>query len=140
VVDKLPYMEKVGGSNPSSPTNFTFIIMGLSLWGGKSSAGRSNSYAAGNYEALAPTDPNPSKFKILKVWYNANKKRVLAKIKYPNCTNFEGIKLVLFKNMTPKKLRESKLIDPHFFANNNVIARFRPDKDGLTFALHILDA
>lgn len=107
--------------------------MGIALFGG----GRSYDRQKNNQSY--PTDPNPSYFTIQKIWENKKKKMVLAQIKYPNCTNFEGVKLILFSNTTRLNISATLKLDPHFLKTNNVLARFRPNKEGLKLALSILN-
>lgn len=69
-----------------------------------------------------PINPDPFEYKILSIkkitWVNL----WVVKINYPNCTNFEGNKiLVLSRN--PKHMLQ---IDPHFNENGHVVARFAP--------------
>jgi len=55
-------------------------------------------------------------------------------IKYHDCKNFEGKKILVFKNLYIERLEMQKLIDPHFSENKNFhspIARFEPNDEGL---------
>jgi len=62
---------------------------------------------------------------------------LVAKIKYNNCTNYEGIKICVFINMSTKELLNMKIIDPHFSAeNNSPFARFKPTKAGWKAAIN----
>lgn len=57
---------------------------------------------------------------------------LLVEIKYHDCTNYEGKKIMIFK-CTPSQLLNQKLIDPHFSNNSNYhspIARFEPTSLG----------
>lgn len=84
--------------------------------------------------------PNPKSFKILKtkqVGLN-----LVVKINYPNCTNFEGNKILVYKNLSQMFIYSMKIIDPHF--NNkgtSPFVRFEPTDDGwqaaIDFAKHI---
>lgn len=72
---------------------------------------------------ISPTDPDPSNFNIKRAEIFGNYS--LMEVVYPNCTNFEGRKIILMEidetyYNTPKKL------DPHFLEDNKIIARFRP--------------
>jgi hypothetical protein len=72
-------------------------------------------------------NPNPYVFKIVNHFEHNGFLLVL--INYPNCTNYEGNKVLLFKNMTYRRLMKQKVIDPHFSATdkfNSPIARFEP--------------
>lgn len=78
--------------------------------------------------------PDPKNWQILKM-YNAENAHVL-KIKYPNCTNFEGVKVLVYKGKF-KKLKER---DPHFSEEKeSPLARFRPDNIGWNLACDFAD-
>ena len=70
--------------------------------------------------------PRPDYYKILSVLQIGQ--CLLVELKYPNCTNYEGKKILLFKEMTLKELIDHKEIDPHFFENSKFspCARFEP--------------
>jgi hypothetical protein len=80
--------------------------------------------------------PDPSNYKIVQAKQVGN--YLVLKIKYPNCTNHEGNKILVFKDLTPIDLLNQKLIDPHFFEERGFkspIARFVPTKEGWDMAL-----
>jgi hypothetical protein len=58
---------------------------------------------------------------------------LLIDITYPDCTNYEGRKIMLYENVTEDDLRKQKTLDPHFSSNkrfHSPIARFEPTKEG----------
>jgi len=62
---------------------------------------------------------------------------LILKINYPDCANYEGDKILVFKDVTWKQLAEQKLIDPHFSNNKekiSPIARFEPTEQGWEWA------
>lgn len=66
---------------------------------------------------------------------------LLVKIKYPNCTNYEGSKILLYRNMTANQLKEQKYIDPHFSDDPKYIspvARFEPTDFGWELGVNAL--
>ncbi len=75
-------------------------------------------------------NPNPKKFKIEKI--KSVSRFVIAKIRYPDCTNYEGNKILVFENASKKEILSKKEIDPHFCESNHLspIARFEPTKRG----------
>lgn len=81
-----------------------------------------------NYEELKVSkfDPNPAKFNILKHYYDSGNLAIW--INYPNCTNYEGNKIIVFKNTTWEQLNKLKEIDPHFTESDEIkpFARFEP--------------
>lgn len=73
-------------------------------------------------------NPVPTHFKVLQV--SQIGRYVIAKIKYPECINYEGLKIIVFDNDSIKQIKKRKEIDPHFFKDSNIIARFKPDNIG----------
>lgn len=102
--------------------------MGVGIWpsGRISSSSFDNGYKP---------DPDPLKYKILdSVQYD---KYLIVKIKYPNCINYEGIKILLYEDCTLLDLVQQEVIDPHFSNNKtrkSPIARFVPNDDGMIMA------
>ena len=83
-------------------------------------------------------DLNPSPDNWIVVKYTPIEKHLVVKIQYPNCKNYEGIKILLYKNTTIKQLIGQKLIDPHFSESKKFkspIARFEPTEEGWDMAL-----
>ena len=71
-------------------------------------------------------NPNPKNYKIVKSEQIGE--YLVLKIKYLDCVNYEGVKILVFKT-TLKKLLNQKYIDPHFCDNKKFIspiARFEP--------------
>lgn len=63
---------------------------------------------------------------------------LIVKLTYPNCTNYEGKKILVFKDTTAIDLLKQKLIDPHFFNDKKFrspIARFVPTDEGWSMAI-----
>lgn len=78
--------------------------------------------------AVADSNPDPVNFKILHEQL-INGYLILF-VEYPNCTNFEGKKLMVYKGFNSSaallKLNNGEL-DPHFSkGKGSPIARFRP--------------
>lgn len=78
--------------------------------------------------------PNPANFIITETYQIGN--YLIAHINYPDATNFEGNKILVYKNATEVQLTAQKEVDPHFCNEKHLspIARFRPDKTGLATA------
>lgn len=75
-------------------------------------------------------NPNPSNYEIQRHLHIG--KFLIIQIKYLDCINFEGVKILVFKT-TIEKLMCQKNIDPHFCDNKKFIspiARFIPTKEG----------
>jgi hypothetical protein len=83
--------------------------------------------------------PNPHNYSIVK-YFSANNHLVVM-INYPNCTNYEGNKILVFENTSIDELKMQKLIDPHFFNSKKYkspFARFRPTDKGWKAAISLI--
>ena len=90
----------------------------------------SGTATSANYPA---PNPNPGRFEILKL--TSFGKNVVAEIKYPDCVNFEGIKICVYINKTCDDIRNMQTIDPHFSNDDNSpFARFQPTEAGILAA------
>ena len=79
---------------------------------------------------VAP-NPDPSNYKILK-WSLLFEPYLVIEIQYPDCTNYEGRKILVFKTDLGTLLAQ-KQIDPHFSESKKFlspIARFEPTASG----------
>ena len=77
-----------------------------------------------------PPNPNPYKFEILDIFEENN--FTVVKVNYIGCTNFEGIKILLFEGNIKDEVLKLNALDPHFMENGKftLLARFRPDEKG----------
>ena len=81
-----------------------------------------------NSPPIAP-NPNPARFEILELRQIGQ--NVVARISYPDCVNYEGVKICLYKNMNCNKLSSLSHLDPHFSKTAiSPFARFKPNGDG----------
>lgn len=81
------------------------------------------------YCTLPPVaQPDPYNFQLLEEV--GGKHHVLARVKYPDATNFEGEKIVLIHGKTT--IKGMTCLDPHFLEQSGitVVARFRPNFAG----------
>jgi hypothetical protein len=84
-------------------------------------------------------NPDPSNFNIAKIEQVGA--YVLVKINYPDCTNFEGWKILLLRG-SEHEVRELRKIDPHFCDKCDgpwLVARFEPTMEGWTLARRLAD-
>ena len=87
----------------------------------------------GDSKACAP-NPDPINFEILELKQVGL--NVVARIKYPDCTNFEGIKICVYLGTNCNMIRSLKSIDPHFDNNSlSPFARFKPNNNGWEAAI-----
>lgn len=80
-------------------------------------------------------NPRPDNYKIIR--HKKIDNFLIIEIKYLDCTNYEGKKILVFEGYKVGDLRKQKLIDPHFCENKRFIspiARFEPTERGWNFA------
>ena len=81
--------------------------------------------------------PDPKNFRLEKVETVGSS--VIAIVHYPDATNFEGRKIIVFQGTTEEEIRERDEIDPHFDEaedkEGRIIARLLPDEEGWEIAL-----
>lgn len=84
--------------------------------------------------------PNPSRYRITLVKEVGG--FLIMKINYPDCTNYEGNKILVFHGVTLIDLMYQRDIDPHFFNDPNLkspIARFAPTDEGWAMAVKLAE-
>lgn len=68
--------------------------------------------------------PNPKNFTIKNTFEHG--KYAVLWVNYPDCENFEGDKIILGK----KNLLKATTLDPHFYEDGDIFARFQPTEKG----------
>ncbi len=81
-------------------------------------------------------NPDPFNFKILNTVTFRN--CIVATVNFPDCTNYEGNKILVFKSNSHVCLSKEKL-DPHFCKDSDLIARFVPTYEGYCTALELCE-
>ena len=125
--------------------NLKFKIMGLSFIKRCSSITPSEPFVF-----VPAANPQPDNFKVISV-ARRGEFRILEVI-YPNCTNYEGLKILLVRsNLTRKEFLNLKWLDPHFqeelvtFKINDtekyykILARFEPSSEGMSLCKKLID-
>lgn len=108
--------------------------MGLSLYKRSDS-----SYSTPNAPTPLPPNPNPNRYNVLRYVEEGN--WLLIEVQYPDCTTYEGRKILLYYQTTYKRLKAQKSIDPHFSNNTTMIspfARFVPNEGGWNAAKRLI--
>jgi hypothetical protein len=80
-------------------------------------------------------NPNPKRYSVKRMHKKGD--FLILKINYPDCTNYEGNKILVYKGCTMVELAQQESIDPHFSDSkefHSPIARFRPDDEGWKMA------
>ena len=84
----------------------------------------------------AYSNPDPSNFVIEKI--ESVGKFIIVRIYYPDSTNFEGKKIVVYKDRAISEIIQATKLDPHFCDDKNhisPIARFEPTNRGWRYAV-----
>lgn len=78
-------------------------------------------------------NPVPANYEIVRTLKIG--KCAILELRYPDCTNYEGRKILLFENTHPTIITKGP-IDPHFTADSrSPIARFEPTERGWNMAI-----
>lgn len=88
----------------------------------------------------SPVNPDPKNFKILAI--EQKNGYILLEVKYPDCNNYEGKKILLYKHVTLAELILQGSLDPHFaqFENyHSPIARFEPTHQGWRMGIAVME-
>jgi hypothetical protein len=81
-------------------------------------------------------NPDPHNYEVLEATQVGD--FLVVKVRYPDCTNYEGVKIMVYQGVTALDLWKQKFLDPHFFASGTAkspIARFVPTDSGWIMAL-----
>ena len=113
-----------------------FTTMGIDLGPEISRCMTSSSCSSCSTSGSTPTsapplpNPNPSNFKIRRMYREYN--YLVVELQYPDCTNYEGRKILVFRGVSKQELRKLKRVDPHFCdgKHSSPIARFAPTVEG----------
>ena len=84
-------------------------------------------------------NPDPKNFKILRSVKAG--RYVTVMVNYPDCTNYEGNKVLVFSDLTQDQIGLLKSIDPHFCEGDHPspIARFEPTADGWDMSITFIN-
>ena len=117
--------------------------MGLRLFGSSSSYDdkpRVIERVVEKVKQVVLPNPDPKKFRIMRHTHIHN--YLIVEVMYPDCTNFEGRKILVYENVDLAKLQEQGHIDPHFSNSRRFIspiARFVPTERGWDMAFTFVD-
>jgi len=87
-----------------------------------------------NYSSSAFPAPNPDPKRWCLLICEQFDHGYVLKVRYLDCTNFEGIKIMVYRGNFRGE-RTVKHLDPHFTpGDDSPIARFKPDAEGFKMA------
>ncbi|KKN61020.1 hypothetical protein LCGC14_0526450 [marine sediment metagenome] len=115
--------------------------MGISIFGSSCSCSPSTTIIEKVVEKVKEVikpNPDPTNFQILKTHWAGD--YLAAEVFYPDCTNYEGRKILVY-NSNKRKIYKAKFLDPHFCEGDHIspIARFEPTGFGWDMALMLID-
>lgn len=87
------------------------------------------------------SNPDPKNYKIQRSLAYGH--HFIIEVIYPDCTNYEGRKILVYKNTSLEDLISQGSIDPHFSDNENFkspFARFEPTEAGWKSGLYLLES
>ena len=87
-------------------------------------------------------NPRPDNWKLIREEQYGN--HLVIEVRYPNCTHYEGRKILLYRHTTLGQLiiTNKGLIDPHFSDNESFLspfARFEPTEAGWNWAIALAE-
>ena len=80
-------------------------------------------------------NPNPARFVIIRTQPVGC--AVVVEVRYPDCVNYEGRKVLVFRNTTVGNIRRRTTLDPHFALHGGPFARFEPTDRGWRMAVEV---
>jgi hypothetical protein len=84
--------------------------------------------------------PNPDPFNYVVEKVLPSDGFLILEVRYPDCTNYEGRKIMVYENVTMEELEHQNSLDPHFSNNkkfHSPIARFEPTSRGWDMAYEL---
>lgn len=108
------------------------MAMGMFSKSRQATTQKSRPFASGRRSCWTSPEaeaPDPSRFRVLQeerigqLW--------VAMLHYPNCSNFEGHKVIVCKGAAPSS---RSFLDPHFSEQGDIVARFAPTPHGFALA------
>lgn len=91
-----------------------------------------------NFITRTPQAPNPAQFTIIDATQVGD--YCVLEVRYPNCSNYEGRKILLMEG-SAEKHKGRRTLDPHFEpGEHSPIARFEPTTRGKMLAIKAAEA
>ena len=97
--------------------------------------GKVSDYSRTEQEMKIVGNPNPRNFQIVQCESIGH--FVVALVRYPECLNFEGQKILVFEDISAETIKNLNSIDPHFCDSDHPspVARFVPTQKGWSYAI-----
>ena len=121
--------------------------MGINIFkghrpGSSSSFEKSVTVASPAKQKKIKGNPDPNNWQLIRAKSFAGG-FLLIELEYPDCSNYEGRKILVFKDVDSKALFAQGAIDPHFFPDGKYkspMARFEPTDRGWSMAEIMIEA
>lgn len=85
-------------------------------------------FSGGKNTDYSSINPSPTNFNVTLCYYQNG--YTIVNVKYLDCTNYEGKKILVYLGDLVDAISASKKLDPHFFEGGSLVARFAPNKQG----------
>jgi len=83
--------------------------------------------------------PNPARFEVKAAFQIGT--ALMVRVHYLDCTNYEGVKVLVYKNTAYEEFRGRETLDPHFAeTGQGPFARFEPTGEGWEMAVDVAEA
>lgn len=90
--------------------------------------------SVGQVSPVPKGNPDPSNFAIIN--HRQIGAALVLLVRYPDCTNYEGHKILVFENQDLHSVQEIGFLDPHFMEHSrSPVARFEPTNRGWRLAI-----
>lgn len=96
-------------------------------------------FSSSSFEQRGYSNPDPSNYRIERK-LELDRNTLVLEIVYPDCSNYEGRKILVFRNTPFNRLVKQGVIDPHFSNNKKFyspFARFEPTISGWSEAVNL---
>ena len=114
-----PFKHSHSVGNRSSPTSVVYV-------------------RASSSSQLEQRSGNPDPYNWIKVRHQeCGSDNLVVWLRYPDCHNYEGNKILVYLDTTWEQLKAQRTIDPHFSSNKRFLspfARFEPTEKGWDIA------
>lgn len=72
----------------------------------------------------AAIEPDPENYTVESI--HESGRYLIVRVRYPNCPIYEGLKILVLKDVTPTELASWSSLDPHFYDGGKLVARITP--------------
>ena len=99
-------------------------------------------FSGSSFDSPKRRNPNPDPRKWDLVRKYERYPYLMLQVTYPNCTNYEGQKILIFRNCTYADILKQKELDPHFARSKTKVSpfmRIEPTEEGWLMGKQIIN-